>query len=155
MASARSPRNVLPHFLGCGVGYCQFSERRKFLDISMTVRHALSGSMIDIHCHILPQLDDGRKSWEIVLEMCRLAQEDGIQHIVATPHANDRYTYERREAQAALDVLRQRCTPTLTFSLGCELHLSYENLQSVIAGPREFIIGQTPYLLVELSNYGI
>ena len=34
--------------------------------------------MIDIHCHLLPEVDDGAKSWEIALEMCRMAAADGI-----------------------------------------------------------------------------
>jgi len=55
--------------------------------------------MIDIHSHLLPGLDDGSKSWEMTLEMCRLAMQDGITHIVATPHANDTYTYSRDRAR--------------------------------------------------------
>jgi protein-tyrosine phosphatase len=51
--------------------------------------------MVDIHCHILPGIDDGSKSWEMTAEMCRLAIEDGITHIVATPHSNDFYEYDR------------------------------------------------------------
>ena len=51
--------------------------------------------MIDIHCHILPEVDDGPKSWEAAETMCRMAAQDGIEHMVATPHANDRYFYDR------------------------------------------------------------
>ena len=42
--------------------------------------------MIDIHSHILPQLDDGAKSLDAALEMARIAAEDGIQQMVCTPH---------------------------------------------------------------------
>lgn len=42
--------------------------------------------MIDIHCHILPQMDDGPASMGEALEMCRLAADDGIRTIVASPH---------------------------------------------------------------------
>ena len=42
--------------------------------------------MIDIHQHILPDFDDGARSWEESLEMARLAAGDGIGTIVATPH---------------------------------------------------------------------
>ena len=42
--------------------------------------------MIDLHCHILPGLDDGPPSMEMALKMCRIAVEDGITTIVATPH---------------------------------------------------------------------
>ena len=43
-------------------------------------------TMIDIHAHILPGLDDGAKNWEQSLEMARMAVEDGIRIMVATPH---------------------------------------------------------------------
>jgi len=42
--------------------------------------------MIDLHCHILPGLDDGPPSMEMALKMCHIAVEDGISTIVATPH---------------------------------------------------------------------
>ena len=42
--------------------------------------------MIDLHAHILPGLDDGPKNMDEALEMCRVAQADGIHTIVATPH---------------------------------------------------------------------
>jgi len=110
--------------------------------------------MVDIHCHILPQVDDGSKSWEITLEMCRVAAADGIDHIVATPHANERYTYERAALSATLDELAQR-VKTPSFSLGCDFHFSYENLQSALHEPQNFAIGHTCYMLVELSNWSV
>ena len=42
--------------------------------------------MIDLHCHILPDLDDGPATLDEAVEMCRLAAADGITTIVATPH---------------------------------------------------------------------
>ncbi len=42
--------------------------------------------MIDIHSHILPNIDDGSKSEEITLEMLRAAVKDGTKEIIATPH---------------------------------------------------------------------
>lgn len=42
--------------------------------------------MIDIHCHILPGIDDGAQTFEISLEMARIAVEEGVQTIVCTPH---------------------------------------------------------------------
>ena len=42
--------------------------------------------MIDIHAHILPGLDDGPKQAEESLDMLRIAQNDGIEVMVATPH---------------------------------------------------------------------
>lgn len=42
--------------------------------------------MIDIHCHILPDVDDGADSLEEALEMARIAAFSGVTDIVATPH---------------------------------------------------------------------
>ena len=44
--------------------------------------------MTDLHCHILPGLDDGAQTMEDSLEMARLAAASGVRAIVATPHCN-------------------------------------------------------------------
>ena len=44
--------------------------------------------MIDIHCHILPEIDDGARDLETAIRMCHMAEANGIKHIVATPHTN-------------------------------------------------------------------
>ena len=111
--------------------------------------------MIDIHCHILAEVDDGPKSWDVAGEMCRMAAADGIEHIVATPHANDRYRYDREFLTRTLDSLRQRIGPTPGLSLGCDFHLSYENLQDVMLFPERYTIERSRYLLAELSNYSV
>ncbi|OGL43522.1 MAG: hypothetical protein A2161_14360 [Candidatus Schekmanbacteria bacterium RBG_13_48_7] len=43
---------------------------------------------IDIHCHLIPGIDDGPETMEESLQMCRMAYEDGSETIVATPHVN-------------------------------------------------------------------
>ncbi len=47
--------------------------------------------MLDLHCHILPNVDDGASSLEESLDMARFCVQDGISHVVATPHCH-RYT---------------------------------------------------------------
>jgi protein-tyrosine phosphatase len=42
--------------------------------------------MIDLHCHVLPAIDDGARSIEEAVAMCRAAAEDGCSGVVATPH---------------------------------------------------------------------
>lgn len=111
--------------------------------------------MLDIHCHILPEVDDGPKSWEAAIEMCRMAAADGISHIVATPHANDRYTYDRPYLRQILIQLQARVGASPQLSLGCDFHLSFENLERVLAQPHTYTIGDTNYLLVELSNFSV
>ena len=111
--------------------------------------------MVDIHCHILPGIDDGAKSWEMTAEMCRMAAADGITHIVATPHANHRYPYHRERYTEMLGQLRDAADGKLTFSLGCDFHFSYDNLRDALENPRRYTIGDTQYLLIEFSDYGI
>jgi protein-tyrosine phosphatase len=109
--------------------------------------------MVDIHCHILPGVDDGSNGWETTLEMCRMAVADGVRHIVATPHANDEFIYDRQAHAGLLNELRHRTESQLTFSLGCDLHLSYENFQAALLNPDGFCIEGTRYLLVEFSDF--
>jgi len=123
-----------------------------FLGILLTL---LLSSVIDIHCHILADVDDGPKSWDVAEEMCRMAAADGIEHIVATPHANERYPYDRKFLNAELARLQQRVGAAPRLSLGCDFHLSYENFQQVLRTPELYTIDGGHYLLVELSNYSI
>ena len=87
--------------------------------------------------------------------MCRIAAADGITHMVATPHANDRYPYDRSFLTTVLDHLRDLVGDSIQLTLGCDFHLSYENLQSALDRPHNYTIGATSYLLVELSNYSV
>ena len=84
-----------------------------------------------------------------------MAAADGIEHIVATPHANDRYAYDRPSLLSSLDHLRELIGHKPQLSLGCDFHLSYENMKAVLAHPHDFTIQGTNYLLVELSNFSI
>jgi len=43
--------------------------------------------MIDLHCHILPNIDDGPKSIQQSLEMARIFEQAGYKQVIATPHA--------------------------------------------------------------------
>lgn len=111
--------------------------------------------MIDIHCHILPEVDDGPKSWEIAEQMCRMAAQHGTTHIVATPHANDRWHYDRSYLASLLVGLQQKVGTSPKLSLGCDFHLSFENMQHALQSPQTYCIGNSRYLLIEFSNFSI
>ncbi len=111
--------------------------------------------MIDIHCHILPMVDDGAPSWDVAKQMCRIAYADGITHIVATPHANSQFQYDRQAHSARLAQLQIETESRLRFSLGCDFHLSFENLELLFANPGDFLIEGTRYLLIELNDFGL
>jgi protein-tyrosine phosphatase len=111
--------------------------------------------VVDIHSHILPEVDDGPKSWDVSVAMCRAAAADGITHMVATPHANDRYHYDRTYLQGLVTHLRQLVGDSPKIILGCDFHLSYDNLQDCVTNPTRYVIEGTRYQLVEFSNYSI
>ena len=87
--------------------------------------------------------------------MCRTAAADGITHMVATPHANDRYHYDREYLKGLVAHLQGLIGESPKLSLGCDFHLSYDNLQDVLANPARYAIEGSHYMLVELSNYSI
>lgn len=111
--------------------------------------------MVDIHCHLIPEVDDGARSWDMAVAMCEIAVQDGIEHIVATPHANFHYPYHRDDLAARLERLQQLAGSRPRLSLGCDFHLSYDNLEDAFASPGRYTIGNTGYLLVEFSDYSI
>lgn len=111
--------------------------------------------MVDIHTHVLPGVDDGAKSLEMAVAMCTMAAADGVTHIVATPHSNDVFRYDRKAHEDSLESLRKELNGTVKLSLGCDFHMSYDNIVALRKNPAEFCIGTTNYLLVEFSDFGI
>ena len=111
--------------------------------------------VVDIHSHILPEVDDGPKTWDVSVAICRAAVDDGITHMIATPHANNRYRYDREFLRGRVAELQERVGNSLRIGLGCDFHLSYENIQDALAHPGRYVIDDTRYLLVEFSNYSI
>jgi len=111
--------------------------------------------MVDIHCHILPALDDGAVENSVSQEMAAMAAADGITHIVATPHSNYRYQFDPEVNRRKRDELQQQIGDSLTLLLGCDFHLSYENLEAVRSDPARFTINGLQYLLVEFADTNI
>ena len=84
-----------------------------------------------------------------------MAAQAGTAHIVATPHANDHYHYDRNYLSGLLRDLQRRIGNTVELSLGCDFHLSFENMQNALQSPQQYCIGDTRYLLIEFSNFSI
>jgi protein-tyrosine phosphatase len=74
---------------------------------------------------------------------------------VATPHANDRYHYDRTYLQGLVAHLQGLIGDAPKIILGCDFHLSIDNIQDALVNPGRYVIGDTRYLLVEFSNYSV
>jgi protein-tyrosine phosphatase len=115
--------------------------------------------MIDLHCHILPGLDDGAGTLEDSLAMARKAAEDGIRTIVATPHTgNGSYENDPEtilEAVRRLDaVLREEAIP-LNIVCGAEVYVS-DHLLEKIQGRRVLTVNDgRRYVVLELPVFEI
>jgi protein-tyrosine phosphatase len=90
--------------------------------------------------------------------MARMAAEDGITHVVATPHASSRYPFEPALIAERLALLRaaldDRGIPLL-LATGCDFHVNFENIRDAIDHPRKYTLNATEYLLVELPDLAI
>ena len=89
----------------------------------------LSGSMIDIHSHILPGVDDGSPDYDTSFELLRLAEADSIDTIVLTPHI-DPLHYPNSVASLK-EVFSQFKAAALEKGFGINLRLGAE----VMIGP--------------------
>lgn len=111
--------------------------------------------MIDIHHHLLFGLDDGARDIETSVAMAAMAAADGITHIVCTPHANSHYCFDPAENRERLAQLRQRVGDKVTLGLGCDFHLSIDNIEDALRNPTRYTINQKQYLLVEFADFSI
>jgi protein-tyrosine phosphatase len=111
--------------------------------------------MIDLHTHILPGVDDGLNTEDEAVEFARVAQEDGVRTIVATPHCKEgSWDNTRDDILAAVERLRERLDREgveVRLEPGAEVHLVPELVQRVGDG-RALTLGDNgKTLLLELS----
>jgi protein-tyrosine phosphatase len=106
-------------------------------------------TMIDLHCHILPDIDDGPKTLNESMAMARMAAADGIAVIVATPHVNEKL-YDPVEITRRVSLLnlqlRKEDIP-LTIMPGADVSVVFKPAQ--VQG---FTINDTEYILVEFPH---
>jgi protein-tyrosine phosphatase len=111
--------------------------------------------MVDVHCHILPGLDDGAADMEESLAMVQAAIEEGITHIVATPHSSNEYGFNYARVRQLCEQLQRLIGDRLELATGCDFHINLENLEALRVDAPRFCINQRSYLLVEFSEFSI
>ena len=110
---------------------------------------------VDVHAHVVPSGDDGARSIEEGLELCRLAHEAGTEILFATPHAHAPWdSYPRT---AARDRLYATALPEMRREVatwGLDLRRGWEVFPSEIAGtnPAELVLEGTRGVLIEFPG---
>jgi protein-tyrosine phosphatase len=111
--------------------------------------------MIDIHSHILPGIDDGVKTEDEAVEFARMAEADGIQTIVATPHCKEGFYFnDRDKVHAEVDKLRTRLAAEgvgIRLEPGAEVHICPDLVKRVADGRAPTLLDNGRTLLLELS----
>ncbi len=110
--------------------------------------------MIDIHSHILPEVDDGSKSLEMSLEMGKIAQNDGITEIIATPHFSELFQYPLNFIHEKIEFLQEKFNENninIKLHFGLEVQLDSELIDKFSDNIEELTINkQGKYILLEL-----
>lgn len=106
--------------------------------------------MIDFHSHILPEIDDGAKSYEESLAMLEEAYNVGFDTVISTSHyAIDCYEAPEYKRKKVIDDLNLE--PNLPkILLGSEIFLTY-NIVDLLKEYKASTINGTNYVLFELS----
>ena len=112
--------------------------------------------MIDIHCHILPSVDDGPDTLEDSLKMIEVAYKDGIRTIIATPHINHHIDFKgKMTIEESFFNLKKEVNERfkdLNIYLGSELYVSDGYLDIAEKNKEKIAINQNQYLLVEFQR---
>lgn len=109
--------------------------------------------MMDIHCHILPLIDDGSDSIETSIEMLKIANREGIEKIIATPHyykgVFESDINQINALTSNLNEISRNLNLNIQVLKGQEVFLT-RDLLSLYKNGRILTLNSSKYMLVEL-----
>lgn len=111
--------------------------------------------LFDIHCHIVPSVDDGASNANDAYKMLQMEYRQGVRAIIATPH----FRYEMFEPSTEtvnqqfllLRKLAHKVSPDLNVYLGCEFHSNME-MAKLLRSKTVHTMADSRYVLVEFSG---
>jgi protein-tyrosine phosphatase len=113
--------------------------------------------MIDLHCHVLPGIDDGPQTIEESVALARAARAAGIGTLVATPHVNSRTPNDAATIAEHAGELNRRLAAEhvqVEVLLGAEIAITYlaeidpEELSRLVLGGGDWLLVEPPFALV-------
>lgn len=112
--------------------------------------------LVDIHCHILPGVDDGSKDWQTSIKLARDAVKDGVTHAVCTPHTlNGKYVNHKKDVirltENFQDMLDDAKVPLTVFP-GQEVRISGDLPQALEDDDILFLDEGGRYMLLEFPS---
>ena len=113
-------------------------------------------TMIDLHCHLLPGVDDGAPDLATALAMARIAADDGIRIVACTPHIYpgmyDNNGPAIRRAVIELQPRLEEAGIPLRLTLGADTHIASDLVASLRAG-RAPTLHDSRYFLLEPPHH--
>lgn len=113
-------------------------------------------TLVDIHCHILPGIDDGSKDWETSIKLAHAAVKDGITHAVVTPHTlNGRYLNHKKDVIKLTAEYQKRLKDEnipLTVFPGQEVRISGDLPQALDDDDILFLDEDGRYMMLEFPS---
>lgn len=111
--------------------------------------------LFDIHCHIIPSVDDGAADLKEAEELLRMEYSQGVRNIILTPHFRvgmfETPSKQIREQFCALKEAAYKITPGLNLYLGCEFHANMEMIEMLKKGYGA-VMADSRYVLTEFSG---
>lgn len=111
---------------------------------------------VDIHCHLVPEIDDGAADQETAIAMARMAAADGIRTIVATPHQLGNFAGNRgelvRRKVAELDALLAAEDIPLNVLPGADVRIEDGMMAGLLSGDVLTLADRKRHVLLELPH---
>jgi protein-tyrosine phosphatase len=105
------------------------------------------GGIVDLHCHLLPGLDDGPSTTEEAIALLTLLEREGVTRVAATPHVSDRYPTTAADIAGALERLGDALPAEVV--AGAEVHPS--RLADVLPDVAAYSLGGSGVVLIEAN----
>ena len=116
----------------------------------------MQAPFVDIHCHLLPGIDDGARDEDAALAMARMAVADGIRTIIVTPHQQGIYAANRGDdIRRRTTEFQQRLTRTgipLTVLPGADVRIEDGMLGRLASGEVLSLADHRRHVLLELPH---